>query len=150
MSVITRFPKVSVVSWWRFPRLSHWHWWQWGKLVGAVLPLLCWLSGVRHPLAWAVALHLFCDFTAQSNITVIGKARHEWRILVYHGLIAGGWPGLLVGGLPGLLISACAHSLIDAANKFGFDDWRGPALDQLSHVALIVLLHFSAYWPIPW
>ena len=150
MSVITRFPKVSVVSWWRFPRLSHWHWWQWGKLVGAVLPLLCWLSGVRHPLAWAVALHLFCDFTAQSNITVIGKARHEWRILVYHGLIAGGWPGLLVGGLPGLLISACAHSLIDAANKFGFDDWRGPVLDQLSHVLLILLLHFSAYWPTPW
>ncbi len=149
MSVITRFPKLSAVSWWRFPRLSHWQWWQWGKLVGALLPLLCLLSGVRHPLAWAVALHLFCDFTAQSAATTQGKAHRERWVLVYHGLIAGGWPGLLVGGLPGLLVGAVAHSLIDAADKFGCDDWRGPVLDQLSHVALILLLHFSAYWPTP-
>jgi len=140
MSVITRFPKLSAVFWLRFPCLSHWQWWQWGKLVGVALPLLWLLAGVHHPLAWAVALHLFCDFTAQSGTTVTGKARHEWRILVYHGLIAGGWPGLLAGGLPGLLVGAVTHSLIDAANKFGFDDWRGPVLDQLSHVALIVLL----------
>ena len=148
MSVITRFPKLSAVR----PLIHHWptHWWQWGKLVGVLLPLLCLLTGMHHPLAWAVALHLFCDFTAQSATTVTGKARHEWRILVYHGLIAGGWPGLLVAGLPGLLIGAVTHSLIDAANKFGFDDWRGPVLDQLSHVLLIVLLHFSAYWPTPW
>jgi len=148
MSVITRFPKLSAVR----PLIQHWptQWWQWGKLVGALLPLLWLLTGVHHPFAWAVALHLFCDFTAQSGTTVTGKAHHEWRILAYHGFIAGGWPGLLVGGLPGLLIGAVTHSLIDAANKFGFDDWRGPVLDQLSHVALIVLLHFSAYWPTPW
>ena len=149
MSVITRFPKLSAVFWLRFPRLSRWQWWQWGKLLGALLPLLCLLTGVRHPLAWAVALHLFCDFTAQSAATATGKARHEWHVLTYHGLIAGGWPGLLVAGLPGLLIGAVTHSLIDTANKFGFDDWRGPVLDQLSHVLLILLLHFSAYWPTP-
>ena len=149
MSVITRFPKISAVRprVWRWPSLA---WWQWGKLVGALLPLLCLVTDVRHPLAWAVALHLFCDFTAQSAATTQGKAHREWRVLVYHGLIAGGWPGLLVGGLSGLLIGAVTHSLIDAANKFGFDDWRGPVLDQLSHVLLIVLLHFSAYWPTPW
>ncbi len=147
MSVITRFPKLSAVR----PLIQHWptQWWQWGKLAGALLPLLCLLSGVHHPLAWAVALHPFCDFTAQSPATVTGKARHEWRILAYHGFIAGGWPGLLVGGLPGLLVGAVAHSLIDAADKFGFDDWRSPFFDQLSHVVLILLLHFFAYWSTP-
>jgi len=140
MSVITRFPKLSAVFWLSFPRLSRWQWWQWGKLVGALLPLLWLLTGVRLPLAWAVALHLFCDFTVQSSVTASGKAHHEWRILAYHGLVAGGWPGLLVAGLPGLLVGAVTHSLIDATNKFGFDDWRGLVLDQLSHVALIVLL----------
>lgn len=150
MSIITRFPKLSTVvrpRAWLWPQL---HWWQWGKLIGAVLPLLCLLSGVRHPLAWAVAVHLFCDFTAQSTLTAQGKARRERWVLVYHGLIAGGWPGLLVGGWPGLLLGAVSHAIIDAANKFGLDDWRGPLLDQLSHVLLIVWLYFSAYWPTPW
>ena len=148
MSVIARFPKLSAVR----PLIHYWptQWWQWGKLVGALLPLLWLLAGVRHPLAWAVALHLFCDFTAQSSTTASGKARHEWRTLAYHGFIAGGWPGLLVGGLPGLLVGTITHTFVDAADKFGLDDWRGPLFDQLSHVLLILLLYFSAYWPTPW
>ncbi len=139
MSVITRFPKLSVVR----PLIQHWplQWWQWGKLAGALLPLLWLSSGVRHPLAWAVALHLFCDFTAQSSATAQGKTHHEWRVLAYHGLIAGGWPGLLVGGLPGLCMGTITHILIDATDKLGLDDWRGPVVDQLSHVVLILLLY---------
>ena len=90
MSVITRIPKLSLVV--KVPRLQ---WWQWGQLLGIAFPLLLWATGIRHPLLWAVALHLCLDFTLQSTPTAQGKARGDRWTLVYHGWIAGGWPGLL-------------------------------------------------------
>ena len=47
----------------------------------------------------------------------------------------------LAGGVPGLIVGAVAHSLIDATGKFGLQDWRGPLIDQLSHLLLILLVY---------
>ncbi|GEM_PF-875503 len=114
-----------------------WAWWQWGKLLGGLLPPLLVLLNIRTPLIWALALHLLLDFTAQSTPTARAKSCHKWSALLYHGCIAGGWTGLLLGGLPGLLIGAVAHVGVDAADKFGWTDWRGPLVDQLAHILVM-------------
>lgn len=117
MSVITRIPKLPLIV-----KVSRLYWWQWGQLLGSAFPVFLWVTSVRHPLLWAVALHLCLDFTAQSTATAQGKVRGDWWTLSYHGFTTGGWPGLLVGGMPGLVVGAVTHSLIDATGKFGLQD----------------------------
>ena len=95
-------------------------WWQWGQVWGVMLPILLISAGVYHLLFWAIALHLFVDFTAQSDETSAGKRQGNMRVLLYHSFISGGYAGFIVGGLPGLLVSIVAHFLIDSTNKFGF------------------------------
>lgn len=139
MTTLTHFLKFHVMLLPDQPRVRP-QWWQWARLLGLVYPALLVFSNARQPLAWALAAHLCCDFTAQSSATALGKARRDWRSLAYHGFIAGGWPGLLLGGLPGLLLGALSHALIDATGKFGFSDWRGPVCDQVAHVLTLMVL----------
>ncbi len=127
----------------RWPTLA---WWQWAKIVSgllAALVLILTLTRVSlSPLVYALTVHLFLDYTVQSGATAAGKARRDWRVLAYHGWLTGGFSGLLVGGLPGLLLGAFTHFLIDATDKYGLGstDWRGPVLDQVSHICIIFLL----------
>lgn len=115
-------------------------WWQWGQILGVVLPLLLLYLGIHHPLLWALAIHLFIDFTAQSDETAAGKRQRNPQVLLYHAFISGGYVGLIVGGLPGLLLSAVIHLLIDITNKFGFTGLPGALLDQTAHIATFCLI----------
>jgi len=117
-------------------------WWEWGKLLGILTPLLLLSMGVDHLFMWAVAAHLFVDFTSQSTQTVEGKINVEWRVLLYHAFIAGGYAGLIIGGLPGLAISVLLHLLIDATNKFGVRGWGGPILDQSAHLMTLIAVWY--------
>lgn len=115
-------------------------WWQWGQILGALFPLLLLYLGIHHPLLWALAVHLFIDFTAQSNETAAGKRQRSPRVLLYHAFISGGYTGLIVGGLPGLLLSAAIHFLVDITNKFGLSGPAGALLDQTAHIATFTLI----------
>ena len=115
-------------------------WWQWIQILGVTLPILLVYTGVEHPLMWAIALHFFMDFTAQSDETSAGKRQNDTRVLLYHAFISGGYAGLIVGGLPGLVISAVAHFLIDSTNKFGLSGVVGVILDQTAHIATLVFI----------
>lgn len=143
MTTVTRWMKVHVMLLPDHPHVKP-QWWQWARLLGLVVPALLVLVSIRRPIAWAGAAHLFCDFTAQSTPTALGKARRDWRILAYHGLSAGGWPGYVLAGLPGLALGTLTHALIDATGKFGYSDWRGPLADQLAH-ALVLLVLFTLF-----
>ncbi len=125
-------------------------WWQWGQVWGVMLPVLLISAGVYHPLLWAVALHLFMDFTAQSDETAAGKRQGDMRVLLYHSFISGGYAGFIAGGMPGLLVSIVVHFLIDSANKFGFTGLTGAVLDQAAHIITIVtiFLLLQSYSPI--
>jgi len=115
-------------------------WWQWGQILGVTLPILLVSVGVQNALLWAVALHLFMDFTAQSDETAAGKGQSDTRVLLYHAFISGGYAGLIVGGLPGLVISTVAHFLIDSTNKFGLTGLAGATIDQTAHIATLVCI----------
>jgi hypothetical protein len=115
-------------------------WWQWGKILGVFIPLLLLSSGIHHPLLWALAVHIFIDFTAQTDKTATGKCQGRVRVLLYHAFISGGYVGLIVGGLPGLVFSAVSHFLIDSTNKFGYTGLVGGLLDQTAHLATFSLI----------
>ena len=115
-------------------------WWQWGQVLGLVLPILLFYTGILNPLAWALAVHLFIDFTVQSDATSLGKRQRNWKVIAYHSFISGGYPGLIVGGVPGMVVSAAVHFLIDATNKFGLKQPLGPILDQAAHIGTIVAI----------
>jgi hypothetical protein len=115
-------------------------WWQWIQILGVTLPILLVYAGVEHPLMWAIALHFFMDFTAQSNETSVGKRQNSTRVLLYHAFISGGYAGLIVGGLLGLVISTIAHFLIDSTNKFGLSGVAGVILDQAAHIATLIII----------
>jgi len=115
-------------------------WWEWGKIIGLVFPLLLLHPTFASPFWWAVAAHLFIDFTIQSTPTAIGKVHGDWGVLAYHTFIAGGWPGFILGGLPGLAVSVLAHLAVDATKKFGLPAPWGPLADQGSHLATLLLL----------
>ena len=115
-------------------------WWQWGKVMGVVLPIVLAALGVADPFLWALAAHLFVDFTSQSTHTAVGKGNGDWLVLIYHSFISGGYPGLILGGLPGLFISFLIHLAIDASKKFGLPDPWGPAADQAAHFATLLAL----------
>jgi hypothetical protein len=121
-------------------RHHHLLWWQWGKILGLLLPVLLFSLDVDWPLLWALAAHIFVDFTAQSSQTAIGKAIGDWRVLAYHAFIAGGYPGLVVGGLEGLVLSSGVHFLVDATNKFGLDEPMGSLFDQSVHILTIAAI----------
>ena len=116
------------------------YWWQWGQILGWIIPILLLLLGVRDRLLWALAIHLFVDFTAQSNQTSVGKKQRTWPVLAYHAFISGGYTGLIVGGLPGVVISTAVHFLVDTTNKFGLDEPLGPILDQTAHILTIIAI----------
>jgi hypothetical protein len=115
-------------------------WWQWGQILGIVLPFLLLLTGVKHTLLWALAVHVLMDFTLQSNETAAGKARREWTVLGYHALLSGGYTGLIIAGLPGLVVSATFHLLVDASNKFGLTGVVGAVVDQAAHIATLIVI----------
>ena len=115
-------------------------WWQWGQILGVFLPLLLLSSNIYHPLLWAVAVHFFIDFTAQSDETAAGKLQKKPQVLLYHAFIAGGYAGLIVGGLPGAALSAFTHLLIDTTNKFGLSGRFGAFLDQMTHITTLFLI----------
>ena len=115
-------------------------WWQWCQIWGVMLPVVLISTGMHHPLFWAIALHFFVDFTAQSDETAAGKGQGNTRVLLYHSFISGGYAGLIVGGLPGLIISTIAHFLIDSTNKFGLTGLVGAILDQTAHVATLLII----------
>ena len=123
------------------PRLA---WWQWCKVASVVLLVAVAAlagAGVSIPrLGWALAVHWFLDFGVQSTPTALGKARRDWKVLMCHGFLAGGFPGLLAGGLVGLVISALLHGYVDSLRKFGLSDWRGIVLDQAAHVVTLIAL----------
>ena len=120
-------------------------WWQWGQIVGFILPIILIYFGVRDALLWALAMHLFTDFTTQSNETAAGKLRGDRRVIAYHAFISGGYTGLIVGGLLGLVLSIALHFLVDVTNKFNIDGPLGPALDQVAHVLTIFVLWWLLY-----
>lgn len=115
-------------------------WWQWGQILGVLLPILLISAGAKDALLWAIALHVFMDFTAQSDETVIGKGQNDSRVLLYHAFISGGYAGFILGGLPGLIISAVTHYLIDSTNKFGLTGLTGAILDQTAHIATLIFI----------
>jgi hypothetical protein len=115
-------------------------WWEYGKLAGLVIPALLIALRMDNPLIWAIAIHLFTDFTCQSTHTAIGKSEGDLWILAYHSFISGGYAGFIVGGLPGLVISVLVHFLVDCTRKFGLPEPVGPALDQLAHVITLVVI----------
>jgi hypothetical protein len=115
-------------------------WWQWGKILGILLVALFFSIGVEHPLLWALAVHFFVDFTAQSSATAVGKARGDWQVIAGHAFIAGGYAGFVVGGLTGLMLSVMIHFLVDLTNKFGLDEPAGPALDQAAHLFTLTVI----------
>ena len=115
-------------------------WWQWGQILGIVLPFLLFFTGVKHTLLWAVAFHILMDFTLQSNETAAGKARREWKVLIYHAFISGGYTGLIIAGLPGLVVSATFHLLVDATYKFGLTGMVGVVVDKTAHLVTLVVL----------
>ena len=123
------------------PRLA---WWQWCKVASVVL-LVAVLAvagaGVTIPrLGWALAVHWFLDFGVQSTPTAMGKARRDWKVLMCHGFLTGGFPGLIMGGLVGVVVSALLHGYVDSLRKFGLSDWRGVVLDQAAHVVTLLVL----------
>lgn len=115
-------------------------WWEWGKIAGLLLPLICLSIGVSHPLVWGVVVHFLLDFTFQSGQTVIGKARRQGWVLLYHAFISGGYAGLVVGGMAGLFVSVVIHMAVDSTNKFGLDEPAGPAIDQALHILTLVAI----------
>jgi hypothetical protein len=119
---------------------SHLYWWQWGKILGIFLLILYICLDVKHPLLVALAVHVFVDFTAQSDQTAARKKQGNRVTLAYHAFIAGGYSGLVAGGLPGLVISIASHFLVDVTNKFGLKSPTGPALDQAAHVLTLTTI----------
>ncbi len=130
--------RAATLHW---PRLA---WWQWAKIASIVLLVAVAAlagAGVSIPrLGWALAVHWFLDFGVQSTPTALGKARRDWKVLVCHGFLTGGFPGLIAGGLVGLVISALLHGYVDSLRKFGLSDWRGIVLDQAAHVVTLIAL----------
>ena len=116
------------------------YWWQWAQLLGVSLPILYLYLGWQHALLWAVAIHFFMDFTAQSDETALNKAQGKKQALTCHAFLAGGFPGFIVGGLAGLVVSVLLHFAIDASNKFGLKNSLGPVLDQLAHMTTLIFI----------
>ncbi len=117
-------------------------WWQWCKVIGLWLLIaaaILYLAGMRHPVMLSLAVHMFVDFTCQSNETSAGKAKRNWRILILHGFVAGGWPAVFYGPVA-VVVSTLAHTAIDATGKFGLKGSLGPLVDQVSHVVVLVLI----------
>ena len=126
-------------------------WWEWAKLAGAVGILvlglmMTLLARIPSPVALALLLHLFCDFTAQSGETAANKGRSR-RHLWAHALAAGGLPMAIAGVSTGSpwpvlvwpVLAAIAHAGIDATRKFGLGPTAlGVVMDQLAHVATVV------------
>jgi hypothetical protein len=128
-------------------------WWEWAKLAGAVgilvlglmMALLAWIPS---PVALALLLHLFCDFTAQSGETAANKGRSR-RHLWAHALAAGGLP-LVIAGLstgspwPVLVwpvLATVGHATVDGTDKFGLGPCAlGVFLDQAAHAGTILLI----------
>ena len=152
MTIRVRFPARSVTVTVRRPV-----WWEWVKLAGALglLGLTTWLipafPNLPHPVVFAVVLHLATDFTAQS--TEVGLHKYEQpRLLIAHSLTSG-FPlavaGLASGELTNVLtwtvINIVTHWLIDKTEKFGLggNNLWGAVLDQLAHLAVILLLTLS-------
>lgn len=115
-------------------------WWQWGQILGVMLPILLLSTGMQHLLLWALALHFFVDFTAQTDETSAGKKQKDTRVVLYHAFISGGYAGFILAGLPGLFISAVTHYLIDTTNKFGRGGLTGAFLDQTAHIATLLVI----------
>lgn len=117
-------------------------WWEIGKLLGLLVPFVLISSGNSNVILWAIAFHLFVDFTAQSGYTAANKPQRCIYVLVYHAFISGGYAGLIAGGLPGMAVSIAIHFMVDYLGKEKVGGWQG---DQALHLATIlgVYLCFS-------
>ena len=122
-------------------------WWEWAKIIFvATSPLM--IFGSHLPLVGGIALHLFLDFTMQSDKVALEKGSGGASLWA-HAIAVGGWSGgaigfwanELEGFLLGVLLGFVGHLLVDITNKFGIKDWRvGILVDQSLHITNLFIV----------
>lgn len=125
------------------------HWWDYLAYLGLIVFFPLALTG--SPFALGIAMHMICDFTAQSNWTAMNKSNtgspDRLKALLVHSLthavgsalccgMVHGVGGFIVGAVVGFIL----HLAIDSTNKFSLPLLPGLISDQFLHVAIIIFL----------
>ena len=123
------------------------HWWDYLAYLGliAFFPL----AFTGSPVALGIAMHLICDFAAQSPWTAMNKSKgtNRVRALLVHSLthavgssLCCGMAYGTIGFIVGAIVGFSTHIAIDATNKFGLPLVSGLVSDQILHIVVIILL----------